>query len=129
MELSESEKERLAKAQLQVDVFNKTIEALKAEKYADVDRRELTNKARNEIHNNRGNNGFTFTVIVPDRRGRKARIVMNQAGDTWACVPGREAGMGAKARNEWAAKHAAKTYHQTIHELAMKNMAEQGIEY
>ena len=54
--------------------------------------------------------GFSMVLVIKDRRGRAAYVAATQDGHFWPMVPGPQAGMGAKARNEWGAKELAKRW-------------------
>lgn len=56
------------------------------------------------------NAGFSFVLIIKDRRGTDAYVVATHDGHFWPLTPSRADGMGAQTRNAWAAKELERRF-------------------
>lgn len=54
--------------------------------------------------------GFSYVLIIKDRWGTNAYVVATQDGRFWPLQPSRADGMGAPARNAWAAKELGRRF-------------------
>lgn len=94
-------------------LFNAWIDANKDIKEYSASARQLDgHRVPDQVWNREehGGSGFASILVVTDIRGRNAYVAALQDGQFWAMEPPKDAGMGAKARNRWAAKDLANRF-------------------
>jgi hypothetical protein len=106
-----TDKERLIRAEADATAFDATMKELGARTFASPSKSVMPQGLKEFIHRGRTvEDGFLFLVELPDQKGKIARCLGYQSGKFWPAIPQANEGMGAIARNGWAAKRAAEVY-------------------